>query len=69
MPGRTIVYEASLMIYAEHGKKLLEWPFDKEPSLPLGITDSPEIKVTPASLYLTQLEERLGKQALKNIGY
>ena len=44
-------------------------PFDKEPPLPLGITDSPEVKVTPASLYLTQLEERLGKQALKNIGY
>lgn len=44
-------------------------PFDKEPALPLGITDSPDAKVKPASLYLTQLEERLGKQALKNIGY
>jgi hypothetical protein len=44
-------------------------PFDESPTLPLGITDSPDVRVSPASLYLTQLEERLGKQALKNIGY
>ncbi len=44
-------------------------PFDKSPALPLGISDSPDRKVVPESLYLAQLEERLGKQALKNIGY
>lgn len=44
-------------------------PFDKEPALPLGISDSPGSKVFPESLYLRQLEERLGKQAVRNIGY
>ena len=44
-------------------------PFDKAPTLPLGISDSPGVRVVPESLYLNQLEERLGKQALKNIGY
>ena len=44
-------------------------PFDQSPTLPLGISDSPGVKVAPESLYLKQLEERLGKQALKNIGY
>jgi hypothetical protein len=37
--------------------------------VPNGIIDSPETPVTPASLYLEQLKERLGPQALKNIGY
>jgi len=44
-------------------------PFDKSPTLPLGISDSPGFRVVPESLYLKQLEERLGEQALKNIGY
>ncbi|MCA1760058.1 MAG: hypothetical protein LC658_09840, partial [Bacteroidales bacterium] len=44
-------------------------PFDKEPLLPGGIIDSHGVPVKPVSLYLAQLEERLGKQALKNIGY
>jgi hypothetical protein len=44
-------------------------PFDKEPSLPMGISDSQGVKVVPESLYLRQLEERLGKQAVRNIGY
>ena len=44
-------------------------PFDKEPFLPEGIYDSHGIPVTPSSLYLAQLYERLGKQALINIGY
>ncbi len=44
-------------------------PFDKDPLLQEGIIDSPGIHVQPASLYLAQLEERLGKKALKNIGY
>jgi len=44
-------------------------PFDKEPLLPGGIIDSHGVPVKPVSLYLAQLEERLGKQALKNIEY
>jgi hypothetical protein len=45
-------------------------PFEKSnPILPDGITDSHDKTVTPQSLYLTQLNERLGAQALKNIGY
>jgi hypothetical protein len=44
-------------------------PFDREPSLPLGTSDSPGTPVTPQSLYLAQLAERLGPQAVKNIGY
>jgi len=45
-------------------------PFDKgPPNLPEGIVDSPGTPVTPQSLYLAQLAERLGPQALKNIGY
>ena len=37
--------------------------------LPEGIYDSYGIPVTPSSLYLAQLNERLGKQAVVNIGY
>ena len=37
--------------------------------LPEGIYDSHGIPVTPTSLYLAQLKERLGKQAVINIGY
>ncbi|HTQ40414.1 MAG TPA: hypothetical protein VMJ32_15420 [Pirellulales bacterium] len=44
-------------------------PFDKEPKLTLGIMDSPGKRVSPQSLYLAQLSERLGPQALQNIGY
>jgi hypothetical protein len=44
-------------------------PFGREPSLPEGIIDSPGMPVTPRSLYLAQLAERLGPQAVKNIGY
>jgi hypothetical protein len=44
-------------------------PFGTGPALPAGIDDSPGRPVSPASLYLTQLAERLGPQALKNIGY
>ncbi|MDR2037220.1 MAG: hypothetical protein LBQ60_04785 [Bacteroidales bacterium] len=39
------------------------------PNLPEGIFDSPGVNVLPQSLYLTQLTERLGITALKNIGY
>ena len=37
--------------------------------LPEGIYDSHNMPVTPSSLYLAQLQERLGKQAVLNIGY
>jgi hypothetical protein len=44
-------------------------PFDKAPDLPEGIVDSPGTSVVPRSLYLAQLAERLGPQAVKDIGY
>ncbi|HEX5653746.1 MAG TPA: hypothetical protein VFX58_11770, partial [Chitinophagaceae bacterium] len=44
-------------------------PFNTEPFLPEGIYDSYQVQVSPASLYLAQLFERLGSQALLNIGY
>jgi hypothetical protein len=44
-------------------------PFDTLPLLREGIYDSPGMPVKPTSLYLSQLQERLGKQALINIGY
>jgi len=44
-------------------------PFGHQPKLPEGIFDSHGSPVDPASLYLAQLKERLGSQALKNIGY
>jgi hypothetical protein len=46
--------------------------FDPGPGLPIlpqGIIESQDTPVAPASLYLEQLRERLGTQALKNIGY
>ncbi len=42
-------------------------PFGKSPNLPEGIKDSPGTPVAPQSLYLAQLAERLGPQALKNV--
>jgi len=44
-------------------------PFSKSPLLPEGNYDSHGTPVAPLSLYLTQLAERLGPQAVKNIGY
>lgn len=44
-------------------------PFDSEPNLPAGTFDSPGTRVMPQSLYLAQLAERLGPQAVRNIGY
>ncbi|HEY7090675.1 MAG TPA: discoidin domain-containing protein [Tepidisphaeraceae bacterium] len=49
--------------------KLSPRPFDSAPNMPEGTIDSAGSPVTPQSLYLTQLMERLGPQALKNIGY
>ena len=42
---------------------------DKGPDLPEAIYDSWDKPVQPRSLYLQQLTDRLGGQALKNIGY
>ena len=39
------------------------------PGIPSGNFDSPGKPVAPASLYLEQLRERLGEQAVANIGY
>jgi hypothetical protein len=44
-------------------------PFGTGPNLPEGTVDSPGQPISPRSLYLAQLLERLGPQALKNIGY
>ena len=44
-------------------------PFGSGPNLPEGVKDSHGMHVTPQSLYLAQLAERLGPQAVKNIGY
>ena len=43
--------------------------FDNSPVLPEGIFDSYNIPVATQSLYLAQLQERLGQATLKNIGY
>jgi hypothetical protein len=50
-------------------KKPTPRPFDPEPNLPVGTFDSLGTPVLPQSLYLAQLAERLGPQAVKNIGY
>lgn len=43
--------------------------FDAAPVLPEGIFDSYGKPVAPQSLYLAQLQQRLGMRALKNLGY
>ena len=40
-----------------------------QPNVANGIYDSPNAPVDPPSLYLAQLKERLGAQAVSNIGY
>ena len=44
-------------------------PFGHQPNLPEGIYDSHGAPVAPGSLYLAQLAERLGPQAVKAVGY
>jgi hypothetical protein len=44
-------------------------PFGSGPNLLQGIIDAHGTPVTPQSLYLAQLAERLGPQAVMNIGY
>jgi len=51
----------------EHQRKPM--PFFKGPMVTEGFYDSSDKPVAPASLYLSQLQERLGAAALKNIGY
>jgi len=52
------------------GKKMYKpMPFDKSPNVPEGIYDAYGTPVTPKSLYLAQLKERLGSAALIHIGY
>ena len=53
------------------GKRVLQRrPFAKEgPMLPEGEYDCCDTPVTPQSLYLTQLQERLGKESVRAIGY
>jgi hypothetical protein len=61
---------ANWLIGCRGESKLTSRPFDKGgPNMPEGILDSHGVAVTPPSLYLAQLAERLGPQALKNIGY
>jgi len=50
-------------------RELLPRPFDSAPTLPEGTFDSFGTPVSPQSLYLAQLAERLGMNALRNIGY
>jgi len=42
-------------------------PFDTIPYLPEGIYDAHDLSVAPQSLYLAQLRDRLGEQAVKKI--
>jgi hypothetical protein len=44
-------------------------PGTESPKLPNGLADSPNREVTPKSLYLQQLKDRLGPEALRNLGY
>lgn len=44
-------------------------PGPELPMLPQGIVESQGTPVSPASLYLAQLRERVGQQAVRNIGY
>ncbi|MBN2633118.1 MAG: hypothetical protein JXR66_06155 [Bacteroidales bacterium] len=49
--------------------RLMPRPFGQEPLLPEATKDSHGKHVIPASLYLAQLKERLGEDALRNILY
>jgi hypothetical protein len=50
-------------------RELLARPFDATPFLPEGTFDSHGKPVSPRSLYLAQLADRLGPRSLRNIGY
>lgn len=60
---------ANWVIGSKGEKTQRPMPFDQEPNVQEGIYDWHGTPVLPASLYLAQLSERLGVQAVKNIGY
>lgn len=60
---------ANWMIGCIGEKQRKSMPFNKSPLLPDGFYDAYGTPVDPSSLYLAQLSERLGRQAVKNIGY
>jgi hypothetical protein len=60
---------ANWMIGCRGERQKKPMPFTKAPVLPEGICDSYRSPVTPRSLYLAQLSQRLGKEALSRIGY
>jgi hypothetical protein len=51
------------------GKAVTGTPGVSGAAAPMGTFDSPNVPVVPESLYLAQLRDRLGAQALQNIGY
>ena len=51
------------------GATITHAPAGGAPTPPNGVFDSEGVAVTPSSLYLAQLCERLGPQAVANIGY
>jgi pectin methylesterase-like acyl-CoA thioesterase len=60
---------ANWVIGSTGEKQKRAMPFNTLPLLSEGIYDAYETPVAPSSLYLAQLSERLGRQAVKNIGY
>lgn len=60
---------ANWMIGCTGRSRPMPRPFGSGPNLPQGIIDAHGTPVTPQSLYLAQLAERLGPQAVMNIGY
>jgi hypothetical protein len=60
---------ANWMIGCIGRSKLAPRPGGPAANLPEGIVDSPGVAVTPQSLYMAQLVQRLGPQALKDLGY
>jgi hypothetical protein len=58
---------ANWVIGCSGGQQKKAIPFNTEPYLPEGIYDSHGTPVNPKSLYLAQLEKRLGKQAVKGL--
>lgn len=60
---------ANWVIGCKGDREKMAVPFNKLPLLPEGIYDAHGTPVVPSSLYLKQLSERLGSDALKNIGY
>jgi hypothetical protein len=57
------------LIGSQGENKPMPRPFGTGPMLPEGVKDSAGAAVTPKSLYLAQLAERLGAGSVKAIGY